>query len=204
MPRKPTQKRSKETVRNIVQAGFVAVAQHGRDGATTRQIADIAGVGVGTLYEYFSNKEEIYAAMLERFVHEVVAMVEPRIPDLVRMEIKSVVVELLYQFKELLERNAGLYLRCAPYAVQFDPGKHLGPIETLLMNLFSQYVMHNPEAMRVRDLSTTAYIIVNGGVFTIIRYLINPPANVSFEQLATGLGNMVAGYVAEERRERAT
>ena len=203
MPRKPKQKRSKETVQAIVQAGFIAIARHGRDGATTRHIADIAGVSVGTLYEYFSNKEEVFAAMLESFVQELVGVLEPRIPDLVRMEIKDVIVDLMYQFKELMERDDGLYLKCAPYTVQVDPKVQLKPLETLLMDIFMQYVIHNPENMQIRDLSTMSYIMMNGAVFTIIRYLIKPPSNISFEQLAAGLGNMVAGYVAEERREQA-
>jgi AcrR family transcriptional regulator len=200
MPRKPQQKRSKETVQSILDAGFIAVANHGRHGATTRQIAEIAGISVGSLYEYFTNKEAIYVAMLERFVREVVAMVEPRVPELVRMELKELVIDLVYQFKEFMERNDGLYLKCAPYALPFDSEKHSIPVEKLLTDLFTQYAMHNPEAMRVRDFPALAYIVINGALFTITRYLIGRPSHLSFEQLANGLGNMIAGYVAEERR----
>ncbi len=200
MPRKPKQKRSIETVQLILEAGFRAVAIHGRDRATTRHIAEIAGIGVGSLYEYFSNKEDIYEAMVERFVHEVVAMLQPRIPELVRMPLREAVIDLLYAFKQLMEANDGIYLQSARYAVQFDSQKHLGPLEKLLTELFTQYVMHNHDAMRSRDFPTMIYIVVNGGVFTIVRYLVSPHTNMSFEQLAEGLGNMIVGYVAEERR----
>ncbi len=179
----------------------MAVAKYGRDGATTRHIADIAGISIGSLYEYFGNKEDIYEAMVGRFVQEVVAMLEPRVPELARMELRALVVELLYHFKELMERNDGLYLQCARYAVQFDAQKHLGPIEKLLLDLFTQYVLNNAETMRVRDITTMIYVIVNGGVFTMIRYLSSPSANLSFDHLAAGLSNMVAGYVAEEQRQ---
>ncbi|MFX7882979.1 TetR/AcrR family transcriptional regulator, partial [Acinetobacter baumannii] len=61
--RKPRQARAKVTVDTIIEAGFIAVALHGPSGTTTRHIAEIAGVSVGSLYEYFKNKEEIYDAM---------------------------------------------------------------------------------------------------------------------------------------------
>ena len=73
--RKPRQTRSKVTVDTIIEAGFIAVATNGTSG-TTRHIADIAGVSVGSLYEYFKNKEEIYDAMAKSFVKEVLDMVK--------------------------------------------------------------------------------------------------------------------------------
>ncbi|WP_457795115.1 TetR/AcrR family transcriptional regulator, partial [Acinetobacter baumannii] len=51
--RKPRQARAKVTVDTIIEAGFIAVALHGPSGTTTRHIAEIAGVSVGSLYEYF-------------------------------------------------------------------------------------------------------------------------------------------------------
>ncbi|EPK9966531.1 TetR/AcrR family transcriptional regulator, partial [Acinetobacter baumannii] len=50
--RKPRQARAKVTVDTIIEAGFIAVALHGPSGTTTRHIAEIAGVSVGSLYEY--------------------------------------------------------------------------------------------------------------------------------------------------------
>ena len=47
--RKPRQNRSKVTVDTIIEAGFIAVAANGTSGTTTRHIADIAGVSVGSL-----------------------------------------------------------------------------------------------------------------------------------------------------------
>ena len=74
MARKPQQKRAKVTVETIIEAGFISVAQSGIEGTTTRQIAEIAGIGVGSLYEYFTNKEDIYDAMSQHFVNEVLKM----------------------------------------------------------------------------------------------------------------------------------
>ena len=63
MPRNPSQQRSIATVNAIIKAGFICVAEKGLAATTTRHIAAVAGVGVGSVYEYFKNKEAIYSAM---------------------------------------------------------------------------------------------------------------------------------------------
>ena len=63
--RKPQQERSRQTVAAIVEAGLLCIQQHGVEGTTTRKIADAAGIGVGSLYEYFSN--ELYFSELLNF-----------------------------------------------------------------------------------------------------------------------------------------
>ena len=80
MTRKPQQQRAKATVDAIVEAGFICVADRGAAGTTTRHIADVAGISVGSLYEYFANKEMIFDAMNQRFVADVVAMLQPLVP----------------------------------------------------------------------------------------------------------------------------
>ncbi len=51
MARKPKQQRSKATVDAIVQAALICIASHGPSAITARQIAEKAGIGVGSLYE---------------------------------------------------------------------------------------------------------------------------------------------------------
>lgn len=44
------------------------------------------------------------------------------------------------------------------------------------------------------------YIMIYGGALTVISYLSAPNPYFSFEQLVTGLANMVRSYVAAELR----
>ena len=40
---------------------------HGVEGLTTNRVAEIAGVSIGTLYQYFPNKEALVRAVIERY-----------------------------------------------------------------------------------------------------------------------------------------
>jgi AcrR family transcriptional regulator len=56
-----------------------------RDGytATTDLIADRAGVSIGTLYQYFPNKDAILLALTQRHAREAHAMLEPLLREVV-------------------------------------------------------------------------------------------------------------------------
>ena len=192
MARKPTQKRAKVTVDAIIEAGFIAVAQSGIHGATTRQIADISGVGVGSLYEYFENKEAIYVAMNERFVDDILEMLRKFTPELVRVSLGDLVKQLLYLFRDLLQMHNGVYLKYFRYS-RYSP-----QIESALMELAMHYAMYNPKYLRVQNMLTISYICINGGIHSVTRHLNSPNPNMTFDELIEGLSRMTTSYANAE------
>ncbi len=202
MARKPQQARAKATVDAIIEAGFIAVSRHGTNAATTRQIAEIAGISVGSLYEYFAHKEAIFEAMHQRFVSEVVALVQPLVPTLVRMPIDQAVYALLMAFREFLRKNDERHLKFAREGIQAEFQRHLEPVTKILMELAMQYIMHNPASVRMRNMPTMAYIFINGGIFAVVRHLSDPNPPISYDELSRGLADMVGHYAKQELSQR--
>ena len=192
MVRKPTQQRAKVTVDTIIQAGFIAVAKSGMRDATTRQIAEISGIGVGSLYEYFKNKEAIYEAMNQRFVDDIVLMLRRLTPELVRLNLQDLVELLLRNFGDLLQKDNAVYLKYVRYS-RYSP-----QIESALMEMAMHYVMNNPKYLRLSNMPTITYICINGGIYSIVRHLSSPPPNVSYEDMVHGLARMTTSYVDAE------
>jgi AcrR family transcriptional regulator len=56
-----------ETKQRIIQGAAQVFAQKGYEGATTRAIAQAAGVNEVTLFRHFGNKKNIFVAVIERF-----------------------------------------------------------------------------------------------------------------------------------------
>lgn len=68
-PRKqPRQVRSRALVEAILDATERVLAQEGSEHATTTHVAEVAGVSVGSLYQYFPSREALLAAVIERRV----------------------------------------------------------------------------------------------------------------------------------------
>src|SRR6185312_1541160 len=74
MPRRPqtsprktaSQQRSRATVDALVEATARVLVDEGYDRASTNRIAAVAGVSIGSLYQYFPGKEALVAAAAER------------------------------------------------------------------------------------------------------------------------------------------
>ena len=64
--RRPVQGRSRETVEVILAAAAQVLERQGLAGFTTNAVALRAGVSIGSLYQYFPNKESLTAALIER------------------------------------------------------------------------------------------------------------------------------------------
>lgn len=199
--RKPRQTRAKVTVDTIIEAGFISVALHGMSGTTTRHIADIAGVSVGSLYEYFKNKEEIYDAMAASFVQEILKMIKDLTPVIMDMELESVIELIFYNFRDLLTRNNERYLICLRHANELRYDKYINQIERELMNIVMKYMMHNPKYLKVNNLAVTAYVSINSGIFNIARHLILPNPYISFDELVDGLKTMIMSYINAELKK---
>jgi AcrR family transcriptional regulator len=66
-PRKqPKQARSLETVNVIIEAAARILESHGREGFSTNAVAERAGVSIGSLYQYFPQKEALIGALIAR------------------------------------------------------------------------------------------------------------------------------------------
>ena len=58
--------RSQGMVDTILEATARVLAKHGYSGTNTNLIAEVAGVSVGSIYQYFPNKESLIAALHQR------------------------------------------------------------------------------------------------------------------------------------------
>jgi AcrR family transcriptional regulator len=66
-PRKiPRQSRAEHTVATILEAAALVLESRGSEGLNTNLVAQRAGVSVGTLYQYFPNKDALIVALIER------------------------------------------------------------------------------------------------------------------------------------------
>ncbi len=76
-PRKqPTQERSKHTVSAILEATIRVLDEVGGEALTTTRVAEVAGVSVGTLYQYFPNRDALLNALLADHLEAAISAVE--------------------------------------------------------------------------------------------------------------------------------
>ncbi len=74
--RAPTQDRSRQRVERILDAAGHLFSEKSFDGATTEEIAERAGVSIGSVYQYFPNKEALFEAIADQYLARARAVFE--------------------------------------------------------------------------------------------------------------------------------
>src|SRR5450432_2686745 len=74
--KQPQQARSKATVIAVLDAMIRILDREGPDAATTTRVAEVAGISIGTLYQYFSDRDSILDALQDREFERAMALVQ--------------------------------------------------------------------------------------------------------------------------------
>lgn len=94
-PRKhPVQRRAMAMVDAIIEGAIQVLTREGLKTCTTTRIAARAGVSVGTLYQYFPNRDAVLAGVLERHLEQMCENVERRASPLRGRSIDDVAAAL--------------------------------------------------------------------------------------------------------------
>jgi AcrR family transcriptional regulator len=120
----PQQERSRAMVGSIVEAATRILSTRALAETTTNQIAALAGVGIGSLYQYFQSKEAIIECLLERHRLESMALAD----GILRSEAGSVAARYRSMMRELLalhERERTLHLNFLALETFGAPSDHL-------------------------------------------------------------------------------
>jgi AcrR family transcriptional regulator len=95
----PIQERSKQTIETILDAATQVLQVEGEERFTTNRVAEKSGFSIGTLYQYFPNKNAIVEALAEReriaieaTVAKAISKADPHeIEDVIRMVVRTAI-----------------------------------------------------------------------------------------------------------------
>jgi AcrR family transcriptional regulator len=160
-PRKSaSQQRSRATVEALLDATARVLVKAGYDRASTNRIAATAGVSVGSLYQYFPNKEALVAALVARHNREMLDLLRDALREVASLDLATAIAKLV---------------RAAVDAHRVDPALHrvfdeqvprmgqLAKIEALegeTFRLVRSYLEERRNEISVRDLDSATSILV--------------------------------------------
>ncbi len=103
MRRHPSQARAQRTFGTVLDAAVALIEREGVERATTRRIAQAAGVSIGAVYEYFPNKESIVLHLGTNWLRRIREIVEALHPS------QSAIPDMFGYLNRSLDEVARLY-----------------------------------------------------------------------------------------------
>jgi AcrR family transcriptional regulator len=200
--RTPIQRRSRETVGAILEGAARVLARRGYAAATTNRIAERAGVSIGSLYEYFPNKDSVLTALFERHTEQggaqVLADLEAAIaaggglPALVR----ALVAALLRQHRRSPELH-----RVLSEEMPHPPGSDdcVLRAEDALAHRLREVLARDP-AFRAGDPDLAAHLLVQTAEALAHRFVLHGIHGMTEERFAGEVVRLLTGYLTSGAR----
>lgn len=160
-PRKhASQKRSRATVDALIQATARILVKEGFDKASTNHIADVAGVSIGSLYQYYPGKEALVAAVIDRHNQEIMQVVRSAAAEVTAQPLEKAVRRLVAAAIEAHRVDPRLH---RVLAEQLPRTGRLENVETFNREahaLFTAYLERHRNELRRIDLDLAAFVCV--------------------------------------------
>ena len=153
---KGKQQRSRETIKTILGAAAQVLIGQGYEKATTNRIAECAGYSVGTLYQYFDDKEDIYGELIDQALVE---LLRAAVNCPIQACLEETLKELLARVIRGLEQNPALIQALQELLVGQFRYKRNAAYESIIASTTRLLEAHRSEIV-VDDLRLAARIIV--------------------------------------------
>jgi AcrR family transcriptional regulator len=160
-PRKiASQERSRATVEAILEATARILIKEGFDKASTNRVADVAGVSVGSLYQYFPNKDALVAALIARHSEHIRLTIGDELTEAVKLPIADGVRNLIASAIKSHRINPKLHRALTEQIPQVGQQAKIDAFKQEYFSLFRNYLERRKKELRVRDLDLATFICV--------------------------------------------
>lgn len=195
-PRKrPRQRRSKATVDAILEATAQVLVEHGYDKTSTNRVAKRAGVSIGSLYQYFPNKEALVGELVDRFAGRVLDVALAGLRDQADQPPSVTAPALVHAMIGLKRENPRLA------RVLRDQVPRVGRMQTYEKNLatvveaVAAYLDRHRDELRIDDVQAAAFVTVQTVDAATHAGVVGMPGAVDDDRLAAHVSDMVLSYL---------
>jgi AcrR family transcriptional regulator len=107
--RRPKQRRARQTVEAVLDSVVRLLKRYGSNAITTNRIAEVAGVSIGSVYQYFPDKRAIFIALHERHGREIDRLIESTLVENAASPLEDLVRALVGAMIEAHRTDPELY-----------------------------------------------------------------------------------------------
>ncbi|PSO14815.1 TetR/AcrR family transcriptional regulator [Bradyrhizobium sp. MOS003] len=161
-PRKNAlQARSRATVDALVEATARILVRDGFEKTSTNRIAEVAGVSVGSLYQYFPSKEALVAAVIDRHNEEIMGIVRAALAEVADLPIDKAVRKLVTVAIDAHRINPKLHRVLAEQIPRTGQLRDVEAYNREIQTLVRAYLESRRKEMRKVDLDVATFICVS-------------------------------------------
>ncbi|MDE1180003.1 TetR/AcrR family transcriptional regulator [Paraburkholderia sp.] len=201
--KQPQQARSQATVDAIFEATIQVLLAEGLQRLTTIRVAARAGVSVGTLYQYFPQKQALLFAVLQRHLERVVGAMENAAASVHDASLSTMVKVVVAAFVKAKTANLDESRALYAVALELDSRGYVREIEARSRAAL-EAMLKTASDVHFDDLAMTTFMF-SGALVGPVRLLLESKSSQSMlRKFRAQLESLCLGYMEREARPRHT
>jgi AcrR family transcriptional regulator len=186
-------------VERIIDAGTRVLEEVGYHGASTNRIAAAAGVSPGSVYQYFSDKDEIVAAIIKRLVDDFAEGIAPALRHTATLDPETGARTVLEAVLDVLEQEAVLLRALVDRVPAADQEEALRPVRARITDFIHHTLASNHDLLPQEDRDRTAWTILELTQHLPVRYVLDRPP-IPREAFIADLSRIVLDLASPQTR----
>lgn len=199
----PRQPRSRATVDSICIAATEMARTQGFASLNTIDIAARAGVSVGSLYQYFPNRESIFLSLYEETTASLVVAIKAKFPQILDAPLEKAVRMTATEMLTLYKQNQLILIDLPQQMPELKLSGQPLSFDQLLHGSLRLFLAHRNLGESPARIEHKAFFIENILIGSIQRYLSKPPARLPAKDFLDHLIEIVIDCVKRPAAARS-
>jgi AcrR family transcriptional regulator len=191
----PRQLRSRATVSVILDAAIRVLDREGLDALTTSRVAEVAGVSVGTLYQYFAHRDAIIDALQDRELYRAGEMLEGLLQNRDDLSDREVARAVVGELLRLYRAAPALHRVLAVNGLRYSTPERVLAFDVRSVALIKAFLGMAGPRIRQTNLEAAAFVVYQAVRATMLSYLLESPAGVPDEVIVAEVTELVVRYL---------
>ncbi len=183
----------------LLDAAARVLMREGYANATTNAVAATAGVSIGSLYQYFPNKEALAAALHERHARQMHALMQRILDDPAPRTLEQTVRELVHASVEAHRLQPKLHQVLEQEVPYLDRFEDEAAIDRAIHGMLAKMARERRRELKVRDLDLAAFVVGEMVHALIHAAVIEPPSGLHYADIAEETVHAVVAYLTRAR-----
>jgi len=199
----PRQARAQATVSAILDATVLVLDREGLDAATTTRIAEVAGVSIGSLYQYFAHRDAILTALQEREFERATAMMQDVLAagNLARSP-RETVTAVVRGLAGLYATAPGLHRVLAIEGLRVAAAERVHAFDTRVIEIIELFLRASDAPLRRKNTQAAAFVAFQAVRATMLATLLERPPGLAEDDIVEEIVDLVLRYLVDGAPER--
>ena len=191
----PQQARSQAMVETILLAAARVLAAQGYTRTNTNLVAETAGISVGSLYQYFPNKDALIAALHERHSQQMLAVVNQVTAQTLATTLKEAIASLVHAILQAHLVEPELHRVLETEFSFYDQRYDDNPADQAILHRIRALLEQHQSELIPQNLDLATYMVMKIMESLVHAAVIERPHHLSLAEMEAAIVSVITGYL---------